>query len=465
MIGRKYIIVILVSVMFATTTLAAIAMLREESKIIGTMNRDNAWVVVKTYEEYSTASFALKLAAAHPTAENLKEVRKRLDIVWSRLDLLNRSPSTESIRQLQKFTLYSTTTQSLLEQLDQVTATTSTLTEASSRPVVDAFYENMLVLKLLTQDVMHDMLTLKSPVRIFLHNRLVMWAMFGSIICGLVLITILLLSMRDLSRASKQAEHSRLIAEKANRSKDEFLAGMSHELRTPLNAIIGFSDFALMTPFGPLNEKYQQYLRDIRGAGKTLLGIVDGLLNVARLSAGRVEPDPSEFSTLELAEECMHLLQPVADQRGILLELRHAFPDDHVIRTDRNFIYSILINLVTNAVKYSSEQATVKVELCTAPSGGLRLEVRDEGPGIPDDEKQRILEPFERLDSGQGEATDGFGLGLYLVRSYTESLSGTFQILNNPGGGTVARINLPNCDVSHGPAITGENRKKMPILP
>lgn len=453
MIRRKHILVFLISMLFAASTLTAFVMLRKESRIIGSMSRDNAWIVVKAYEEHNAATHALRQATLEGTDTSLREAKKRLDIVWSRLNLLQNSPNAESIRQLASFGPYSTQTRTHLQNLDDVTVSISELRSARAQVEIDEFSKDAFYIKILTQDVIQGMLSLETPVKMFLHNQWVVWALAGSILFGVLLIIILVLNLRDLSRASQEAEHSRLVAEKANRSKDEFLANMSHELRTPLNAIIGFSDFALLKPFGPINDQYQQYLKDIRSAGQTLLSIVDGLLNVARLSAGRIEPEPTRFNTRDLVEECTHLLEPVAEPKNIKLEVKHDLPNDHMIRTDRNFIYSILINLLTNAVKYSANDTIVHVQTSRALTGGIRFEVRDRGPGIPDEEKQRILEPFERLNSDFADAADGFGLGLYLVKSYTESLGGTFQILNNPGGGTVARITLPSADKPTLPAI------------
>jgi signal transduction histidine kinase/CheY-like chemotaxis protein len=229
--------------------------------------------------------------------------------------------------------------------------------------------------------------------------------------------------------------------EVAGRHKSEFLAGMSHELRTPLNAVIGFSDVLLDRMFGDLNERQEEYVRDIRDSGRHLLELINEILDLAKIEAGRMEVDLGVVSLPALLEHAVTMLRDRASAQRVRLTLDVA-PGLGTVRGDELKLKQVVVNLVSNAVKFTPDGGAVDVE--AHPEGGeVVVTVRDTGIGIADEERERIFEAFQRGDRGVRTSTEGTGLGLTLSRRIVEMHGGRIWMESRLGEGSTFSFAIP----------------------
>ncbi|MFC7048151.1 ATP-binding protein [Emcibacter nanhaiensis] len=234
-----------------------------------------------------------------------------------------------------------------------------------------------------------------------------------------------------------------LQAEKANRAKSEFLANMSHELRTPLNAIIGFSD--ILKQSADLNvsrEKFTEYARDINESGSHLLEIINDILDLSKVEAGKYVVHEDVVWLEEIAGQCARLLVDNAKVKRIHLSSRfqEGFP---ALKADDRLMKQILINLLTNAIKFTPEKGRVDIIGTFQPGDGVMVTVADTGIGMSESDIERAMEPFGQVESYLTRYHQGTGLGLPLVRGFVELQGGEVEIDSTPGQGTNVRITFP----------------------
>ena len=253
----------------------------------------------------------------------------------------------------------------------------------------------------------------------------------------------------NLSAATARAQSAREeaivakeAAEKANRMKSMFLATMSHELRTPLNAVIGFSEMMESETFGPLGDvHYQDYTRLIQKAGRHLLDLINDILDMSKIEAGKFELHRQEIDCHEIVEECILLMHDRAQQAGVLLSADGSAPISPV-SADPRAIKQIVLNLLSNAIKFTPRggRVTARARAC---DGAITISVTDTGVGIPADQLYRLGNPFIQLRNNAGATHEGTGLGLALVRSLAELHGGGFKIESVEHRGTTVTITLP----------------------
>ena len=234
-----------------------------------------------------------------------------------------------------------------------------------------------------------------------------------------------------------------LAAEDADRTKSNFLALMSHELRTPLNAIIGFSEVLAGELFGPhATPRYGEYARDIHGAGKHLLALINDILDLSKSEAGKLELYFEAVELSELFDNCTRLVAGRARDRELTVSLRLA-PGLPPLRADELRFKQVVLNLLSNAVKFTMPGGHVEIGAAGEAGGGIVIHVRDSGIGMAPEMIPIALEPFRQLDSPIARNSEGTGLGLSLAKSLTEQLGGTLIIESAPDKGTTVKMVFP----------------------
>jgi signal transduction histidine kinase len=227
--------------------------------------------------------------------------------------------------------------------------------------------------------------------------------------------------------------------EVASGHKSAFLASMSHELRTPLNAVIGFSDVLLDELFGPLNERQGQYVRDIRDSGRHLLELINEILDLSKVEAGRMELEPAPVALPELLEGALALVRERAARQALTVTVDVA-PDVGAVWADPVKLKQVVVNLLTNAVKFTPSGGSVGVR-ATLEGGEAVVEVRDTGIGIAPEDQERIFEAFQRGD--RRVSTEGTGLGLTLSKRFVELHGGRIWVRSAVGAGSTFGFAIP----------------------
>ncbi len=247
----------------------------------------------------------------------------------------------------------------------------------------------------------------------------------------------------ELIRERDRAERARARAEQASRAKSRFLATMSHELRTPLNAIMGFSEIISAEMFGPLPvPQYKEYAGDIHQSGDYLLNLINDILDLSRIEAGRRELHEEPIDPREEAAECRRLVSVKArekDQR-ITLDTPQHLP---ALLADARAIRQIWLNLLSNAVKFTPRGGHIRMSISRTPDGGMELAVSDNGEGIPAEELSSVMAAFGRGRSADRGAVEGAGLGLPIVDGLARLHDAQVRIVTAVGKGTTVRVAFP----------------------
>ena len=249
-------------------------------------------------------------------------------------------------------------------------------------------------------------------------------------------------SREELRDLAGKLHEAKVRAEGANAAKSEFLANMSHELRTPLNAIIGFSEMMTSGMFGPLGDpRYVGYAGDIHASGQHLLALINDILDMAKIEAGKMTLRPERLDVAELVDDSLRLVRTRMEAGAIKLvvDLAPGLPD---LVADERAMKQVLLNLLSNAVKFTPAGGRVTVGAETEGER-VRLWVADTGIGIAEEDLARLGRPFEQAESQQSKTVQGTGLGLALVKALTALHEGEFRLESAPGVGTTASVLLP----------------------
>jgi PAS domain S-box-containing protein len=247
----------------------------------------------------------------------------------------------------------------------------------------------------------------------------------------------------DRREGEAELRRAKDTAEAANQAKSQFLAHMSHELRTPLNAIIGFSEVMQSELFGTMgSSQYRTYAQDIHESGTHLLGLINDILDLSKVEAGRQELHEEDCDIEEMVADTLRLVAERAMAQGVRID-RHLQAHLPALRADYRMIKQVLLNLLSNAVKFTPEDGTVKLSIGTTAEGGLRFVVQDNGIGIPSDQVRRVLEPFVQVEGAFTRKYGGTGLGLPLSRTFIGLHGGTLELSSAVGAGTTVVVTFP----------------------
>ncbi len=290
------------------------------------------------------------------------------------------------------------------------------------------------------------------PVEALIATMLVLSLPFFSYIASnLNRSSIMLLSFRteregliaELETAKAMSDEARRRAEEANLAKSRFLASMSHELRTPLNAILGFSEVMGNEVLGPMtNPTYRDYAKDIHESGKHLLDLINEILDLSRIEAGRYQLNEEPLNLTHVAEDCCHLMALRARGKSITIveEFEQGLP---LLFGDERAIRQIVLNLLSNAVKFTSTGGEIRVRVGWTAGGGQYVSIKDNGPGIPEDELPVVLSAFGQGSIAIKSAEQGTGLGLPIVQGLIAMHGGEFQLNSKLREGTEALAIFP----------------------
>jgi CheY-like chemotaxis protein len=244
---------------------------------------------------------------------------------------------------------------------------------------------------------------------------------------------------------------ARAEAESANRAKNEFLSRTSHELRTPLNAILGFGQLLEMDDLEPHQKSS---VEDILSAGRHLLKLIDEVLDISRIEAGRLALSMEPVMVGDVADSAMSVMRPLAAQRGISLNVEIGVTRPLHVHADRQRLHQVLLNLLSNAIKYNCKYGSVTL-LCVQAGDRLHFEVVDTGPGIAEDKIHRLFSAFDRLGAEESQV-EGTGLGLALSKSLCEAMGGSLEVKSVVGTGSRFWVDLP--------LVAGQAEEQAPQL-
>ncbi len=267
----------------------------------------------------------------------------------------------------------------------------------------------------------------------------------------------------ELEEARQMSDEARRHAEQANIAKSQFLATMSHELRTPLNAIIGFSEVLKSELLGPHQvPQYKEYAGDIHGSGQHLLNLINELLDLSRIEAGKYELNEEVVSLVDIAEDCRRMMELRAKAKGIELvynvgdNLPRLWGDERAIR-------QVVLNLLSNAIKFTPQHGKVTLVVTRSADGGQFISVMDNGPGIPEEEIATVLSSFGQGSLAQKTAEQGAGLGLPIVQKIMELHQGRFDLFSKLRFGTEVIATFPRARVMDALAPVVERKNRLEI--
>ncbi|MEO5805259.1 HAMP domain-containing sensor histidine kinase [Devosia sp.] len=269
--------------------------------------------------------------------------------------------------------------------------------------------------------------------------------------------------INELEEARHMSDEARRHAEQANIAKSQFLATMSHELRTPLNAIIGFSEVLKSELLGPHQvAQYKEYAGDIHSSGQHLLNLINELLDLSRIEAGKYDLNEEVVSLVDIAEDCRRMMELRAKSKGIELvfnvgnNLPRLWGDERAIR-------QVVLNLLSNAIKFTPQSGKVTLIVTRSGDGGQLVSVKDNGPGIPEEEIETVLSSFGQGSLAQKTAEQGAGLGLPIVQKIMELHQGRFDLFSKLRFGTEVIATFPRARVMDALAPVVEKKNRLEI--
>ena len=253
-----------------------------------------------------------------------------------------------------------------------------------------------------------------------------------------------------LEARTEELERQRRAADEANTAKSQFLSTMSHELRTPLNAIGGYVQLLQMGVHGPLSEVQLQTLNRVERSQRHLLRLINEVLNLARIEAGRVDYHVEPVALADVVAAVLPMVEPQMATKALHCLVR--VPPELRVRADRDKAQQVLLNLLTNAVKFTATGGRIRVEgdAAAASPGFVALRVADTGIGIPAAMRERVFEPFVQVDTSHTRASEGTGLGLAISRDLAQGMGGTLTLVSEVGVGSMFTLALPAADVVAG---------------
>lgn len=289
-----------------------------------------------------------------------------------------------------------------------------------------------ILIQVVDGDAMVKSSVMWSGIFVFLLQSALLWVLRGEFDGRL----------ENLRDQVKQTNEARLEADHANNAKSQFLANMSHELRTPLNAIIGYTEIMLNGMAGTFTDKQTQLQTYVQENAHRLLGLINDILDLARVEAGRVELVPEPTSPRKAMASILENMQSLAIRKNIYLKLDVDEDVPEIVMTDVKKLQQVIVNLVSNSIKFTTEGG-VTIKLSTPSSTDWTIRVTDTGMGMPSDAADYIFEKFRQVDNSSKREHQGTGLGLAIVKGLVDAMKGTIELQTHLGKGTTFIVTLP----------------------
>ncbi|WP_104202304.1 ATP-binding protein [Billgrantia saliphila] len=407
---------------------------------------DAAWHVYKL--DRDIVQLRSDLAQQTGNARSLDAVRLRFELIYSRVNLLRRGDITELLAQIP---LADRLVTGLIQQLDDIDILLDEIDqlEVGERLVLSDRLERVagLTEQLIVEIKAHiaDSATRDREILQTLYALLLALILAMSL-AGLLVVIFLVREARDNAEArrsleslSRELQATAQRAESASRSKSEFLATVSHEIRTPLNGVIGMSDLLMDQP---LDAQSREYAHTLHISAARLLELINDILDFSKIESGKLELERQPLHLTALIEDACRLFAPRAQAKGLELnaDISPVLPEQ--IMGDPARLRQVLLNLLSNAIKFT-EQGEVRIEAALTARGWLGLAVIDTGPGIPEEQQERLFEPFRQADASTARRYGGTGLGLAISRRLTGAMGGAIGVDSRPGAGSRFWIELP----------------------
>ncbi len=418
--------------------------LNEINKEVGDPPDNLRWAVSDLEHEFLRLRLASERTAQSGSAADFQALKLRLDIFASRIPILQVGTFRRKLDERPDLAAILAQAEATLARADEVLLQAETLGRRQTAQALSQALEPLApALRRMTVRVGQLESQQQADYQTEMQRLLVLIVLVFIVLAAGVLAFVVLLWLQHRRLSQSNASLSRLSHElfQANQTKSRFLANMSHELRTPLNAVLGFSEIMREQHFGPLAPRYRGYAEDIHRSANHLLELINDVLDLSKLEAGRRQLDRSDLSIGVEFDYVSRLLTSKAEGAGLRL-IASVEPDLPPVPADRLALRQVLLNLVVNAIKFSPPGG--RVTLRAARAGDcLQVCVIDEGIGIAASDLERILQPFEQVRSQIGAAAEGTGLGLPLSKGLVELHGGEMWIDSQPGAGTTVSFTLP----------------------
>lgn len=431
-------------VLFVTLA-ATISLTWQESERLTASAQDNIqWGVTQVETELNKMSTALYRYGNSIPGTSYDDVLLRLDVLWSRINLFKTGVASQTfshVPEAQK------SLQAISVLLAQIEGRILAL-EKEPRLKAISVAETLLDLRPRAHTLGLDMFhyfngeTVRTR-KVFQDGmRQSIYYLTGIFICSMTIGLLWILETRRANSLSRARDAALLEAQIADKAKSDFLSSMSHELRTPLNAIIGFSHMLKMNPANNLTDKQKEYTGYIIESGGYLEKLVEQVLDLSNIESGIMNISIDTFDVFDTLEECMVIARPIAQKNNITLINRVSNDDLPTLYSDKTRVMQVLMNFISNAIKYNRPGGTAFVDVEILANQKLRIRVEDTGPGIPDQFLDRIFIPFDRLGR-EALNIEGSGIGLAISKKIADTLGCDLGVETETGKGCKFWIDVP----------------------
>jgi len=396
------------------------------------------WLASQLETEYLRTAQALQLYTEDLDVAH-SEVILRFEVYWSRVDLMAQGIKFANINE-ESWHVLEPRLLGSLAALDSIIADPEFHHTQAGVLAIQSHLSDWPAIHGFSQETIRSVWTRNAA-----QERLAVITLVTTMAVALVLVIciagIILVMARRQSALAQSERNSKELAQASNRERERFMASMNHELRTPLNAIIGFSEVMSLGKLGPLDQRYRDYAQDILTSGRHLLSLVNQVLDISSIAERKSELTLSRFRVSEVLHDCVKMVSPLARAKDLVVTVD--IKQDFDIEADVQKFMQILVNLLSNAFKFTPANGAINVALRENADGTIEVAVRDTGIGMTDDVLARVFDPFFRSADPYVSSSEGTGLGLAISREAASQMGFTLSLESAPGRGTTAILHAP----------------------